>query len=66
MSFPLGGAPVPRPVNLRLHNVLIAGRADAVAELDFRVPADVALNPVPVVLLITNVLTVRADGEQSL
>jgi len=49
-----------------LNNVRIASRADAVAKFNFRMLADVALDPVPVVLLITNFLTIRADREQTL
>jgi hypothetical protein len=63
MPFLLGGSLRPYPVKLRLNNFCIAIRADAVAEFNFRMPADVTLNPMPVVLLVTNFLTVRADGE---
>lgn len=56
----------PYLVKLRLNNLRIASRADAVAKFNFRMLADVAFNSMPVVLLITNFLTVRTDGEQTL
>jgi hypothetical protein len=42
-----------------------ARRADAVAELYFRMLPDIYLHLLPVPIIITNIFAVRADGEQT-
>jgi hypothetical protein len=45
---------------------LVAIRTNSMAEFGFRVARDVGINLFPVVPVVTNLLAVGADGEESL
>src|SRR5262249_61982325 len=55
-----------QPVELGLDVLLPTIGADAVGELRVRVPLDVGLDLLPVVLVVADLLAVRADREESL
>src|SRR3972149_6157050 len=56
----------PQPLQRRLGDILVALRADAVAELRPRMLGAVALPLLPVVLVVADLLAVRTDGQQPL
>lgn len=54
------------PLYLRHYDRFVAVRADAVAELQLRVSADVAFDLLPVILIVADFFAVRADGQNPL
>src|SRR5207245_6003577 len=70
LGAPLAGIPgraagALRRVELGFDHIAVAVRADAVTELDIGVIADVLLDLLPVVLVVADLLAVRADRQQS-
>ena len=57
---------MPKLLNIRLHKLFIAIRADAMTESDFRMLDDILFHLTPVILVIADFLAVGADRQESL